>query len=65
MRSDLPGIVTSEEGDVGWGETKEEAIAELLATQGETPDGTCTYCGKPADRTQACSVGGCPIGNDA
>jgi hypothetical protein len=53
-----------EDGPRGSGATEQEAVAELMATQGMTADGKCIECGKlPAD-VRGCSVGGCPIGED-
>jgi len=55
-----------EEGPHEHGKTEEEAVSRLWASQGRTADGlSCLHCGKPADQTQSCAVGGCPIGNDA
>lgn len=54
-----------EDGPHEHGATESEAVSRLWAGQGRTSDGSsCLHCGKPADQTQSCSVGGCPIGND-
>lgn len=63
---DLQMWAGMEEGPHEHGKTEAEAVSRLWASQGRTADGlSCLHCGKPADQTQSCAVGGCPIGNDA
>ena len=54
-----------EEGPCGHGKTEQEAIANLMATQGMTADGNCIHCNKKPEDVCGCSTGGCPIGEDA
>ena len=54
-----------EHGPYGWGPTERSATAELLQTQGLSPEGKCIFCGRDPDTAHGCSVAGCPIGEDA
>jgi len=54
-----------ESGPYGWGVSKDKAIAELLQTQGLSPDRSCSYCGRFPQAVKGCGVAGCPIGEDA
>ena len=54
-----------EEGPTGTGRTEDDAVADLLSTQGLTRDLKCRYCGNLAATVLGCGVGGCPIGEDA
>ena len=54
-----------EDGPSAHGRTEQAAIERLMRSQGMTADGKCVDCHRKPSDVLGCSVGGCPIGEDA